>query len=128
MSTPAACLPVLVVEDDADVALALTLVLARCGHDARRARDADEALAAVRDWPPRVVILDVGLPGRDGYEVARRLCAVVFPRPRLVALTGNGAASCRERSRREAFDGHLLKPVDAGELEGLLRGFAGAPP
>ncbi len=128
MSTSPVSLSVLVVEDDTDVAVGLTLVLARLGHDSRRAHNAEEALAAVRDWSPRVVILDLGLPGPDGYEVARRLCAVVFPRPRLVALTGDGAACCLERSRREAFDGHLLKPVDAGGLGRLLRGFAGAAP
>src|SRR5262249_33632720 len=95
------------VDDDTDVAVGLALVLARLGHNARRAHNADAALAAVRDWTPRAVIPDLGLPGRRRYGVARPLGTVVSPRPRLVAPTGDGAGwpPGREAGRRTPASG-----------------------
>jgi CheY-like chemotaxis protein len=116
-------LQILVVEDHEDNALSLALVLRFHGHDVRIARDASEAIAAARDALPEVVLLDIGLPGMNGYDLARRLRLVLRNNqtPLLVAVTGYGQAEDRLRSAEAGIHLHLLKPVDPEELEATLR-------
>ena len=91
------------------------------GHEVRVAHDGPAALEAAAAAPPEVVLLDIGLPGMDGYEVAERLRArPESGGPVLVALTGYGQEEDRRRSREAGFDHHLVKPVDLDDLRSLL--------
>ncbi len=113
---------VLVVDDNEDAADTLTVLLEMLGLQVRCARDGTQALEAARDFQPAVVLLDIGLPGMDGYEVARALRAdPSLGGTRLVALTGWGGEEDRRRALAAGFDHHLTKPVDLGVLENLLR-------
>jgi len=112
---------ILVVDDNRDSADSMGALLTLLGAEARVAYGGVEALDAVQASPPDALLLDIGLPEIDGYEVARRIRA----RPELrevvlVALTGWGQADDRVRSREAGFDHHLVKPVDAHVLETLL--------
>ena len=111
---------ILVVDDNADSAESLAVVLRLSGHDVRTAPDGPAALQAARAGPPDVVLLDIGLPGMSGYDVARELRSAHGARPLLVALTGYGQPEDRVRSQRAGFDLHLVKPVDLARLEGAL--------
>src|SRR5512135_1387280 len=112
---------VLIVEDWAATAQSLAKVLEWWGYEVRAARHGEEALAIARGYLPEVVLLDIGLPGMDGYEVARCLRMQAGPdRPRLVALTGHVPGD-DPRSSGTDFDDHLLKPVD---LDALRRSLA----
>ncbi|SNT18275.1 PAS domain S-box-containing protein [Noviherbaspirillum humi] len=103
----------LVVDDNPDALEMLVMLLEADGHRVGRARDGEEALTVARRFAPRVVLLDLGLPKLDGWEVARRLRADPATAGALViALSGYGQASDRERSRDAGFDDHLLKPAD----------------
>ena len=114
---------VLVVDDNMDAAGSLGKVLSRLlDQVVRVVHDGPSALAAAAEFRPEIVLLDIGMPGMDGYEVARRLRS----RPEtggtiLVALTGWGQEADRRRSAEAGFDRHLVKPVDLDELEDLLR-------
>jgi CheY-like chemotaxis protein len=91
------------------------------GHDVRVAYDGPTALALTRDFRPQVVLLDLGMPGMEGYEVARRLRQLPEPQSLLlVALTGWGQEEDRRRSREAGFDLHLIKPVEPDALQQLL--------
>jgi CheY-like chemotaxis protein len=109
---------VLVVEDHPDGAESTAAVLRLCGYAVRVALSPHEALRLAAEAAPDVVLLDIGLPQMDGYELARRLCAVTQERPVLVAVTGYGHLD--ERSRAEGFDYHFLKPVDPAALQRVL--------
>jgi signal transduction histidine kinase/ActR/RegA family two-component response regulator len=114
-------LRVLVVDDDVDAAQSLAMLLNLWGHEVYATHDGAAALEAAQAWQPAVVLLDIGLPGMDGYEVARRLRAARGPaRPLLVALTGYGQEEDRRRSQEAGFDRHLVKPADPETLEMLL--------
>ncbi|MCO5165615.1 MAG: PAS domain-containing protein [Planctomycetes bacterium] len=115
---------VLVVDDNVDAADTLAELLGVYGHAARAVHDGARALEAAREAPPEVVLLDIGLPGMNGYEVARRLRAE-HPRVVLVALTGYGQDDDVRRCREAGFDHHRVKPVDVAALVALL---ADAPP
>src|SRR6185436_10831635 len=113
---------VLLVEDHADARRILALMLKRYGHDVRTAEDGPAALAEAKRFAPEVVLLDLGLPGMDGYAVARQLRALPeCGSARLIALTGYGQAEDREQSRAAGFDEHLLKPVEAANLLAVLQ-------
>jgi PAS domain S-box-containing protein len=112
---------ILVVDDSTDSADSLGRLLRRWGHEVHLAYDGPAALAAARSAAPEIVLLDIGLPGMDGYEVARELrqdpgqsTAV------LVALTGYGQLADRQHTRDAGFDRHLIKPVDPALLRSLL--------
>jgi CheY-like chemotaxis protein len=110
---------VLVVEDNVDAALTLVDLLRIWGHEVCCVHDGPAAVEIAQGYRPEVVLLDIGLPGMDGYEVARRLRGVPETREALlVAVTGYGQESDRARSREAGFDHHLVKPVD---LDGLRR-------
>ncbi|HET9694230.1 MAG TPA: PAS domain S-box protein, partial [Steroidobacteraceae bacterium] len=125
-------LRVLVVDDNRDAAESLGMLLGLMGHEVRLAHDGPQALRAVRDDPPDIVFLDIGMPGMDGYEVARRLGSLPGRAGMtLVALTGYGQAADRRRSAEVGFDAHLVKPAEIETLEALMaapRGPAAASP
>jgi len=118
-----AAMRVLIVDDNNDAAAALELLLRSLGHETRVAHDGAAALATAGEFAPDLVLLDIGMPGLDGYEVARRLRALGGRRFRLVALTGWGQEADRKRSEEAGFDQHLVKPLDVEELSRAL-----APP
>jgi CheY-like chemotaxis protein len=112
---------ILVVDDNVDVAVSLKLLLQGSGHEVAVAHDGAAALAQAETFGPELVLLDIGLPGMDGYEVARRL----RDNPRtcdaaLIALTGYGQPRDRELTAEAGFDHHLVKPVDVGTLEACV--------
>jgi CheY-like chemotaxis protein len=117
-------LSVLVVDDDPDGAESLAQLLHLSGYDARFACTCEEALDLAAAFAPDVLILEPGLPCIDGYETAKRLCALCAERPLLIALTGY--QQLEGRSRAEGFDHHFLKPVQPGVLTELLRRYAQA--
>jgi PAS domain S-box-containing protein len=114
-------LRVLVVDDSVDTAETLSLVVSQFGHDVRHAHDGKGAVLTARDHRPHVVLLDIGLPGIDGYEVAARLRREpALEGLVLVAITGYGHAGDRERTRAAGFDHHLVKPPDLATLRSIL--------
>jgi PAS domain S-box-containing protein len=116
-----ASLRVLVVEDETAVAEMLVMLLELWGHMVRAAHDGPAALAAVQTFHPEVILCDIGLPGMDGYQLARRLQLQEGPtKPILVAVTGYGQEEDRRRAQQAGFDHHMTKPVDPVALEGLL--------
>lgn len=118
---PARQLQILIVEDNEDSREALSSLLTFAGHVTRMAHDGPSALAMVSDWSPDVVLLDIGLPGMDGHDLARRLREQThLGDVVLVALTGWGQASDRQRSAAAGIDHHLIKPIDPSALEKLL--------
>jgi PAS domain S-box-containing protein len=112
---------ILVVDDNHDAAESMRLLLRQVGADVRVAHDGAQALAAFDACRPRMVLLDIGMPGMDGYEVARRMRASPYaPEASLVALTGWGQDEDRKRVREAGFDNHLVKPADLGTLQSLI--------
>lgn len=108
---------ILVVDDNADALETLKWVLERHRHDVRTASSGASALDIAQSFAPEVVLLDVGMPGMDGYEVARRLRGSSSQeRTRLVAVTGYGLPEDRRRAMEAGFDVHLVKPVDPKTL------------
>ena len=116
-----ASLRVLIVDDNRDAAESLARLLEISGHDVRVASNGAAAVAEATSVRPDVVVLDIGLPGMDGYEVARRLrelpsgAAIL-----LIAMTGYGSAEDRAKSAESGIDHHLVKPINFADLEQLL--------
>ncbi len=97
------------------------MLLSLDGHDVRTVHTAQAALDALNQSPADVVLLDIGLPDIDGYEVARRIRATpLLARARVIALTGYGQTQDRRRAEAAGFDDHLVKPVDLGLLQQTL--------
>ena len=120
-------LRVLVIEDNSDAAETLRDLLRLFGHEAEIALSGPEGLAAARGLGPDVILCDIGLPGMDGYAVAGSLRSEPATRAtRLIALTGYGRESDRQRTRDAGFDLHLVKPVEPLELKRLLEEWAKA--
>ena len=113
-------LRVLVVDDNIDAARGLGQLLALSGHRVTLAHDGPGALEAAAALPPQLVLLDIGLPGMDGYTVAARLRAAGHDRAALVAVTGYGRDDDLRRSNAAGFDRHLVKPIDGAALRKLL--------
>jgi PAS domain S-box-containing protein len=112
---------VLVVDDNADAAGTLEMLLKSLGYETRVVYGGAEALRVAAEFRPDVVMLDIGMPGLDGYEVARRLRAMKKGAAlRIVAVTGWGQESDRQRSREAGFDVHLVKPVEPADLVRVL--------
>lgn len=112
---------VLVVEDNADAREALALLLEGWGHHVEQAGDGLTGLEMARSSPPDVALVDVGLPGIDGYTLAQELRATPEGAAmRLIALTGYSRSSDRERGQEAGFDTYLVKPVDADQLRQVL--------
>ena len=114
---------VLVVEDNDDAAYSLAMLLEHFGHRVEIVREGAAAIAAARRVRPDLMIVDIGLPGMDGYEVARRVREELGPGVVLVALTGYGGQEERNRAGAAGFDRHFTKPIDPQ----VLRALAEAP-
>jgi CheY-like chemotaxis protein len=113
---------VLVIEDNADAAESLHLLLEQLGCESAVARDGVSGIAAALESPPDVIFCDIGLPGLDGYEVARRLRAEDWGRRvTLVAVTGYGREEDRRRAELAGFDMHFLKPADPAAITRLFK-------
>ncbi len=118
---PAAGAKVLIVEDNADSRTMLQSLLALDGHQVLTAEDGWQGLEIIEREHPDVALVDIGLPGLDGYEVARRVRARFGPdHVRLVALTGYGRAEDYAAVQQAGFDWHLVKPIDLEELKSVL--------
>jgi signal transduction histidine kinase len=112
---------ILVADDNSDALESLAQLLELGGHEIHKAADGVQALEAATRVRPDVVLLDIGMPGMDGYEVARRIRSQPWGREAtLVALTGWGQETDRKRSREAGFDSHCIKPLDLQRLFTLL--------
>src|SRR5690606_26447476 len=119
---------VLIVDDNRDSADTLGLLLGLNGHETHAVYDGVAAVEAAERIDPDVVVLDIGLPGLSGYDVARRIREQSGPtRPLLVALTGWGQDEDRRRSEEAGFDAHLVKPLDEAALRALMAGLDPEP-
>src|SRR6185369_3180227 len=114
---------VLVVDDNQDAAQSLAMLMSLDGHEVEAVFLPEQALQRVELRPPEVILLDIGLPGMDGYEVARRVRAMPGGQSiRLIALTGYGQAEDRRRALDAGFNEHLVKPVETEKLQQALEG------
>ncbi len=112
---------IVVVDDNQDSADSLSLLLEVLGHRAEVAYDGPSGLALAERSDANLVFLDIGMPGMDGYEVARRLRAAERTRGAfIVATTGWGQSEDRRRSQEAGFDLHLVKPIDFADIERVL--------
>jgi two-component system CheB/CheR fusion protein len=124
MPTGRTPLRVLVVEDDESVARLLDMALTSKGYDVRMTPDGRTALGVASEFQPEVVLLDIGLPVMDGYELAERLRTLPgMDAVRIVAITGYGERANQRRSRVAGFDRHLVKPIDLDVLDRILAAF-----
>jgi PAS domain S-box-containing protein len=117
---------ILVVDDNDDARMLLADVLGELGHEVRTAGDGAVALEVIQDFTPEIGILDIGLPGMDGYELAARL-RPALPGVRLISLTGYGQPADHARSQAAGFDRHLVKPVEMRRLLEAMAGLSGPP-
>ena len=111
---------VMVVDDNHDVADSAVMLLHSWGHEAIAVYTGEECLAKAKDFDPDVILMDIGLPGVDGFDCkdhVERIC----PGVRVVALTGYTQAHIVRRARAEGFAGHLLKPVEGAELKSAVK-------
>jgi signal transduction histidine kinase len=116
----AAARHILIVEDNRDAREMLRMVLEMDGHTVTQAGDGLSAIRLAVETAPEIVLMDIGLPELDGFEVARRIRARLGGSIRLVALSGYGDPEAREQARRAGFDAHLVKPVSPEDLTRLL--------
>ena len=113
---------ILIVDDNRDAAAALSTLLTITGHETHVVHDGPSAVEASDTHRPEVILLDIGLPQLNGYEVCRRVRAQAWGKDMaIIALTGWGQAEDRRRSHEVGFDGHIVKPVDYEALMRLLR-------
>ncbi|MFN0019951.1 MAG: ATP-binding protein [Pirellulaceae bacterium] len=123
--SPGPALRVLVVDDNIDAAQTLGMLLRATGHDVRMVYNGPAALEAAVDFHPEVVLLDIGLPGLDGFEVARRLRVQPDTQSALlIAMTGYGQEADRQRSLAAGFNHHLVKPVSFEKVREILASVA----
>ncbi len=112
---------ILVVDDGPEQSLLIGKILSYFGHTVRTASNEIEALACLEEFNPRIVMLDVGMPGMDGYELARRIRQRPgFTRTAIVAVTGFGQESDKELARPAGINRHLLKPVSVAQVSSLV--------
>ena len=112
---------VLVVDDNEDAAGMLKDMLELSGHEVRVSYTPLEALVNAGEFKPEFVLLDIGLPGMDGYELARRLRESMPSVPmKMIALTGYARPSDHEKSKSQGFAGHVVKPIEMDDLLALL--------
>jgi DNA-binding response OmpR family regulator len=111
---------VLVVDDNADAADSLAMLLQVRGDDVRVAYDGEQALFAEQEFKPDVLLLDIGMPKLSGYDVARRVRDARGGEVFIVAITGWGQEEDRQRAREAGFDHHFTKPVDYAKLLDLI--------
>ena len=114
-------LRILVVDDNVDAAESIAVLLSLDGHEVRSVHDSQRAIDLALEFRPDVMLLDIGLPGMDGYEVARQLRSrQEISHMRLIAVTGYGQQEDRDRTREAGFDQHLVKPVEPEALNAVL--------
>jgi len=111
---------ILVVDDNEDAAESMAMLLRLRGHEVVVAHNGEDALRLAGERPPSVVLLDIGMPGMDGYEVCRRFRTSGLGEMRIIAMTGFGLEQDRQRSKEAGFDAHTVKPVAIAELVKLL--------
>lgn len=112
---------ILVVDDNQDSALSLAMMLSIMGHETRTAHDGESAVATAETFLPEVVLLDIGLPKLNGYEVAQRIREKAWGTSMfLIAVTGWGQEEDRQRSAEVGLNVHMVKPVEPSVLEKLL--------
>ena len=105
------------VDDNQDAALSIAAILELEGYHVRTAEDGEQALAMAAEYAPQIVMIDIGLPLIDGYEVARRLRALPqTAQSLLLALTGYGQREDKEAAHDAGFDAHFVKPVNVDEV------------
>jgi CheY-like chemotaxis protein len=115
-------LRLLVVDDNRDVASSLAMFLQLKGHEVRVAHDGQKAIQMAEQFRPQTTLLDLGMPGMDGYEACRRIRSTAWGKHmQLIAITGWGQEEDRRKSAAAGFDAHLVKPVDLEALARLLR-------
>jgi signal transduction histidine kinase len=120
---PAAALRIVLIDDNADIRETMQQLLECLGHEVEVAVDGPSGVELVLDKKPQVALVDIGLPGFDGYQVARRLRAEIPPGElRLVAMTGFGQSSDRDQALAAGFDSHLIKPARTDQIQRALRG------
>ena len=120
---PALARRILVVDDNRDAAASLAMLLQLTGNQTETAFDGLAAIEVAASFKPDVVVLDIGRPGLNGYEVARRIRQEPWGKAvKLVAVTGWGQLEDRQRSKEAGFDAHMVKPVDHDLLAKILAG------
>ena len=108
-------------DDNADAAITTQVLLEMRGHEVQTAVDGPSGIKAAQIFKPEVILLDIGLHGMDGYEVARRLRTLPETKKvLLIALSGYGQAEDLRKSKEAGFDYHLLKPADTNQLQALI--------
>jgi DNA-binding response OmpR family regulator len=121
LKKPARPFRILVVDDNHDSALSLAMMLSIKGHETRTAHDGETAVATAENFLPEVVLLDIGLPKLNGYEVAQRIRDAAWGASMfLIAVTGWGQEEDRQRSAEVGLNVHMVKPVEPAILERLL--------
>ena len=114
---------ILVVDDNHDSALSLAMMLSIMGHDTRTAHDGESAVEVAESFQPEVILLDIGLPKLNGYEVAQRIRQQAWGASMyLIAVTGWGQDEDRQRSSEVGLNMHMVKPVEPSALEKVLAG------
>jgi CheY-like chemotaxis protein len=114
---------VLIIEDGADAAESLCMLLGMAGHQTKAAHSGPEGVRMAAEWLPEVVVSDLGLPGFDGYEVAQRVRRLPgMERVLLIALTGYGSEEDRRKGREAGFHHHLVKPAQPEDIERMVAG------
>jgi CheY-like chemotaxis protein len=127
-ATWVAPLPILIVEDNPDTASTFARLLGACGHTCRIIHSGWHVLQAALGFRPRVILLDIALPGITGWEIARELREHLALRDVvLIAVSGYAQESDRQRSLDAGFDHHVVKPVDLPALQKILAGIAPEP-
>jgi CheY-like chemotaxis protein len=112
---------ILVVDDNHDSALSLAMMLSIMGHDTRTAHDGESAVSTAETFLPDVILLDIGLPKLNGYEVAQRIRETAWGTAMyLIAVTGWGQDEDRQRSSEVGLNLHMVKPVEPSALEKVL--------
>jgi CheY-like chemotaxis protein len=125
---PASHFRILVVDDHKDSAVSLGMTLKYLGHTTRIANDGLEALTAAEAFLPDVILLDIGLPKLNGYEVCHHIRQQSWGQSMvLIALTGWGQEEDKMKSKEAGFNFHMVKPVEAADLAKLLDGLLAAP-
>lgn len=112
---------ILVVDDNPDSAMSMAMLLSMMGHETRTAHDGEAAVAAAEEFRPRVILLDIGLPKLNGYEVAQRIRQEKWGESMfLVAVTGWGQDEDRQRAEDVGMNLHMVKPVEPAALDRVL--------
>lgn len=120
-AVPPTVLRILVIDDSQDVADSEVALLQAIGHDARAVYSSPEAVLVAAAFAPQLILLDLDMPGDDGFEVLRRLRRAQHLNPaHIAAVTGHGEPEMMTRTRQAGFDDHLVKPVAADLLEKLI--------